>query len=135
MSTADTLAARYGVASPWRRRVLVAAVAVLALAAVGWLAWSVWSHSTPRVTSELEAYDVVDDYTVTATLVVELADDEVEATCTLQALAEDHTVVGELTFAPDPQLGQRQVQEIRTERRATAVTSLGCTAPGQNRPR
>ena len=110
-------------------------MAVLVLAALGWLVWSVWSHSTPQVTSELETYDVLDDYTVTATLVVELADDDVEATCTLQALAEDHTVVGELTFTPDPQLGQRQVQEIRTERRATAVTTLGCTAPGQNRPR
>ena len=135
MSTADTLAERYGVAEPWRRRVLVAAVVALALAAVGWLVWSVWAHTTPLVTSELETFSIDDDHTATATLVVKLADDDVVATCTLQALAEDHTVVGELAFTPDPELGQRQVQEIRTERRATAVQSLGCTTPDQNRPR
>ena len=135
MSTSDTLAERYGVAEPWRRRALVVSVVALALAAVAWLVWSVWSHSTPLVSSELETFSIGDDHTATATLVVKLADDDVEATCTLQALAEDHSVVGELAFTPDPALGRRQVQEIRTERRATAVQSLGCTAPGQDRPR
>lgn len=135
MSPADTLAERYGVVAPWRHRVLVASVVVLGLAAVAWLVWSVWSHSTPLVSSELETFSIDDDHTATAALVVKLAHDDVEATCTLQALAEDHTVVGELAFTPDPALGPRQVQEIRTERRATAVQSLGCTAPGQDRPR
>ena len=87
------------------------------------------------MTSELETFSIEDDHTVTAVLVVSLADDDVEATCTLRAIAEDHSVVGEVSFTPDPGTGQRQVQEIRTERRATAVESLGCTAPGQNRPR
>ena len=135
MSTSDTLAERYGVAAPWRRRALVVSVVALARAAVAWLVWSVWSHSTPLVSSELETFSIVDDHTATATLVVKLTDDDVEATCTLQALAEDHSVVGELAFTPDPALGTRQLQEIRTERRATAVQSLGCTAPGQDRPR
>ena len=135
MSTPDTLAERYGVASPWRRRVLMGAVTALAVVALGWLVWSIASHTTPQVTSELETYDVIDDYTVTATLVVKLADADVEATCTLQALAEDHRVVGEIAFTPDPELGPRHVQEIRTERRATAVQGMGCTAPGQKRPR
>ena len=68
-------------------------------------------------------------------LVVSLADDDVEATCRLRAFAEDHTTVGELAFTPDPDAGRRQVVEIRTERRATSVESLGCTADGQKRPR
>ena len=135
MSQTDTLADRYGVASPWRRRVLVAVTAVLAASFLAWLAWSIWGHSTPQVTSELETFSITDDHSATAVLVVRLADDEVEATCTLQALAEDHAVVGELAFTPDPEVGRRQVQEIRTERRATSVQSLGCTAPGQKRPR
>ncbi len=55
-----------------------------------------------------------------------------EATCRLRAFAEDHTTVGELAFTPDPDAGRRQVVEVRTERRATALESLGCTADGQN---
>jgi hypothetical protein len=131
----DTLAERYGVAAPWRRRVVVVGAGLLAVAFLGWLVWSVWSHSTPEVTSELETYSIDDDHSATAVLVVTLADEDVEASCTLQALAEDHSIVGELAFTPDPARGRRQVQEIRTERRATSVQSLGCTAPGQNHPR
>ena len=135
MSSADTLAERYGVAAPWRRRVLLVGAGLLAALFLGWLGWTVWSHGTPEVTSELETFSIDSDHATTAVLVVSLADEEVEATCTLQALAEDHSVVGELVFTPDPSLGRRQVQEIRTERRATSVQSLGCTAPGQNHPR
>ena len=87
------------------------------------------------MTSELETFSVDDDHSVTAVLVVTLDDADVKASCTLRASAEDHAVVGELTFTPDPSLGRRQVQTIRTERRATSVESLGCTAPGQDRPR
>jgi hypothetical protein len=67
--------------------------------------------------------------------VVTLDDADVEASCTLRAYAVDHTTVGELTFTPDPTEGRRQVETIRTERRATSVESIGCTAPGQDRPR
>ena len=34
-----------------------------------------------------------------------------------------------------PGQGRRQVQTIRTERRATSVEAVGCTAPGQDDPR
>ena len=87
------------------------------------------------MTSELESFSVVDEHSVTAVLVVALDEADVKASCTLRAYAEDHTTVGELTFTPDPSLGRRQVQTIRTDRRATSVESLGCTAPGQDRPR
>jgi hypothetical protein len=129
------MAERYGAPSPARRRVLVAATAVLAVMFLGWLAWTVVGHSRTEVTSELEGFSVIDDSTVSVVLVVSLADDDVEASCRLRAFAEDHTTVGELAFTPDPDEGRRQVVEIRTERRATAVESLGCTAEGQDRPR
>lgn len=111
---------------------LVASVIVTA-AFLGWLAWTAWSHSTPDVRSELVGYDVVDEHTATATIEVRLADDDVVATCTLRAFAEDHNVVGELAFTPDGD--GRSEQTVRTERRATSVDLVGCTAPGQNRPR
>ena len=135
MSAQDTLAERYGVAAPWRRRVLVGGCTLLVLVFGAWVVWTVYEHATPVVTSELETFDVVDDHTATAVLVVELESDDVRATCTLRALAEDHSTVGELTFTPDPDRGQRQEQTVRTDRRATSVTSLGCTAPGQDQPR
>lgn len=135
MASADTLGQRYGGASPWRRRAVLAVAVVVASAFLGWLGWATWSHSTPQVTSELETFSIIDDHTASAVLLVTLADAGVEARCTVRAIAEDHTVVGELAFTPDPALGRRQVIEIRTERRATAVESLGCTAPGQGRAR
>jgi hypothetical protein len=135
VSAQDTLAERYGAPAPWRRRALITASVALALAFVVWLAWSVYEHATPRVTSELEGWSVEDDHTVTAVLVVHMDSSDVKASCTLRATAEDHTTVGELTFTPDPSKGRRQVETIRTERRATSVDRIGCTAPGQDRPR
>ena len=135
MSGQDTLAQRYGAPAPWRRRALIAASVALAVAFLAWLAWSVYDHATPQVTSELETFSVEDDHTVTAVLVVHLDSSDVKASCTLRAYAEDHTTVGELTFTPDPSRGSRQVETIRTERRATSVEKIGCTAPGQDRPR
>jgi Domain of unknown function (DUF4307) len=135
VSAPDTLTQRYGAPSPWRRGVVIAVSAALVLAFAGWLGWAVYEHATPNVTSELESFSIDDDHTATAVLVVTLDDADVKASCTLRATAEDHTTVGELTFTPDPSLGRRQVQTIRTDRRATSVESLGCTAPGQDRPR
>ena len=135
MSGQDTLAQRYGAPAPWRRRALVIASVALALVFLTWLAWSVYEHATPQVTSELETFSVDDDHTVTAVLVVSLDSSDVKASCTLRAYAEDHTTVAELAITPDPSKGRRQVQTIRTERRATSVEKIGCTAPGQDRPR
>ncbi len=131
----DPMADRYGAPAPWRRRALVTASVALAVVFLAWLAWSVYEHATPQVTSELETFSVEDDHTVTAVLVVSLDSPEVKASCTIRAYAEDHTTVGELTFTPDPSKGRRQVETIRTERRATSVEKIGCTAPGQDRPR
>ena len=135
MSTQDSLAERYGAPSPLRRRVLISATVLLAVVFLGWLAWTVAGHTSTQVTSELEGFSIIDDSTVSAVLVVSLDDDDVRASCRLRAIAEDHATVGEVAFTPDPAAGRRQVVEIRTERRATAVESLGCTADGQNKPR
>jgi hypothetical protein len=129
------MAERYGAPSAGRRRLLVVATIGLAAVFLGWLAWTLVAHSRTQVSSELESWSVVDGSAVTAVVVVHLADDDVDATCRVRAYAEDHSTVGELAFTPDPAAGRRQVVEIRTDREATAVESLGCTAPGQDRPR
>jgi Domain of unknown function (DUF4307) len=133
VSQQTDLSDRYGAPPGWSRRALLAVCVVVAAAFLGWLGWSAWSSSTPEVDSELVGYRIEGEHAAVATVEVRLADDGVEASCTLRAYAEDHTVVGELSFTPE---GNGRFDEtLRTERRATSVELLGCTAPGQNRPR
>lgn len=134
MSTQDLLTDRYGAPSPWRRPALRTAVAVLAAVALGWLGWTIGVQSTPAVASGELTFAIVDDGTASAGFVVEV-EDGVVATCTLRAYAEDHTLVGTVSFVPEPSPSGRVTQEISTDRRATSVELLGCTAPGQPRPR
>lgn len=126
------LADRYGAPAPWRRPVTIAAVAVLAVVGLTWLAWTAWFHGTPEVRSEVVSFEVTSDHEVAARLDVRLSEDDVDARCRVRALAEDKNAVGELVFTPVE--GANDVV-IRTERRATSVEKLGCTAPGQSRPR
>ena len=125
------LADRYGTPSPVRRRVVTLVLATVAAAFVGWLAWTAWFHSSPAVESELASFDIVDDNRATAVLEVDLEDDVV-ASCRVRAFADDHMIVGELAFEP---VDGRNEVTVRTERRATSVERIGCTAPGQPRPR
>lgn len=125
------LADRYGAPPRWQRPVTVAVVAVVAVAGLSWLGWTAWFHGTPDVASELVSFEVTSSAEMAVTLRVRL-EDGVDATCRLRAFAEDHTPVGELAFAPVD--GGNEVV-VRTERRATTVEKLGCTAPGQPRPR
>ncbi len=125
------LAQRYGAPSRWQRPATIALALVLAAVGLSWLTWTAWFHSTPDVSSELITFKVTSDHATESTVRVKLQD-EVDATCRLRAFAEDHTPVGELAFTPTD--GTNEVL-IRTERRATTVEKLGCTAAGQPRPR
>ncbi|MGH3361722.1 MAG: DUF4307 domain-containing protein [Nocardioides sp.] len=138
MSQPDSLTERYGAPSVVVRRTLVAVVTVVAAAFLGWLAWVALAEGDPDVTSELVTWEVRDEHTVTTRVDVRLRADDVVASCLLRAYAEDHTVVGELAFEvteADVADGTELTREIRTERRATSVESVGCTTPDQPRPR
>jgi hypothetical protein len=126
---------RYGAPAPWRRRALIGACVVVAAAFAGWLTWTAVSHSTPDAQSQLIGFEAVDEHTATAVVEVDFGGDDVVATCLLRALAEDHSVVGELSFTAEPDAGTRYEETVRTERRATAVDLVGCTTPDQPRPR
>jgi hypothetical protein len=91
-------------------------------------------HATPDVSSELVGFEVVDDHAVTAHVDVSFQGDakELGASCEVRAIAADHTVVGEASFVPND---GSNVVDVRTERRATSVESVGCTTPDQRRPR
>ena len=138
MSQSDSLTERYGAPSPVARRALVALVVVVAGAFGGWLLWTGLFHGDPEVSSQLVSFTVDDEHQVTARVDVRLDDEDVVATCLLRALAEDHTVVGELQFevrAADLTSGNLLERRIRTERRATSVERVGCTTADQQRPR
>lgn len=132
MNAPTDLADRYGRSSAPSGRVVLGIGVVLAAAFLGWLGWTIWEQSHPAVQSNLVGYDVVDEHSATARVDAVLADDTTGASCTLRAFAEDHTTVGELVFEPAD--GRNDVT-VRTERMATSVELLGCTADGQNRPR
>lgn len=128
------LGTRYGTPAPWRRRALLVGVGVVVAAFAGWLAWATIYHSEPEVQSQLVSFDVLDARTVDATVDVEV-EDGVTGLCRLRAFAEDHSVVGEIAFEVAPAEGQRYEQQLRTDRLATSVESLGCTTTSQPRPR
>ena len=129
------LAQRYGTPRTHRRPLVVVAVAVLAAVALGWLLWAMWFHARPLARAELVSFEAPTEHAVTATVTVVRRDEDVEASCLLRAFAEDHSVVGELHFTVDSSQAATATlaQEIRTEREATAVESLGCVADGQNK--
>jgi Domain of unknown function (DUF4307) len=128
----QTLSERYAAPPAWRRPATVAAIVVVAVVALAWLAWAAFVEATPEVESNLLGYEVIDAHSATARIDVTIHDAGSHPTCTVQALASDHSIVGELTFAPRP--GSNTVT-VRTEREATAVDVPGCIADGQDHPR
>ena len=118
------------------RMVALVLVAALVLGGVGLLGWTVFFYSNPQVQSRMTAFGFPDDHSAVANLTVVRTDQFVDATCRLRAIAEDHTVVGEVTVPVTDGPAEQSIQvTIRTERRATSVESIGCTAPDQPRPR
>ena len=132
----DDVADRYGAVSPRRRRTVIIASGVVGVLALAWLAWAAWAQSTPDVQSSLRSFDVVDSHSASAVVAVNTSSEEVSASCLVRAFGKDHSVVGELNFkvtgVRDTAL--REVN-LRTERKATSVGLVGCTAAGQPRPR
>ena len=141
MTTANNQASlgdRSGAPHPVRRRLLFVALAALIAVFLGWVAWATWFHSTPKIDSDLISFEIISEHEAVARFGVVRATDAVVGTCTLRAFSEDHTTVGDLVFkVPEgaAPLDQTLSQTFRTERRATSVELLGCTAKGQPRPR
>ena len=127
---------RYSGPSRVHRVVALVLVAALTLSGVGLVGWTVFFHSNPEVRSSLTAFGFTDDHQAVANLTVVRKDQFVEATCRLRAIAQDHTVVGEVTVPVTDGPAKQSIQvTIRTERRPTSVESMGCTTPNQSRPR
>jgi hypothetical protein len=130
VTLSPVLADRYGAPSRARRPLLVGLAAVLAVAGLVWVGWVVLFHSRPEVTSQMVAYDVRSQHVATATFTVVRRDADVRASCLLRALAEDHSVVGELTVpVTSGPATSSHTARLRTERRAGSVQLVGCSTP------
>ena len=126
--TSGTTAASYG--SPKGARAVLLVGLVISGVFLVWLAWAAWFHSTPSVRAVLTGYEFTGEHLAVAHVDVSL-DPGVVADCVVQAVAVDHSIVGEVHFSPID--GANSIQ-IRTERAATSITLIGCTAPGQEHP-
>ncbi|MEO5708192.1 MAG: DUF4307 domain-containing protein [Nocardioidaceae bacterium] len=130
------LAQRYGTPSRHHRPLVITGVAALALVGLAWLLWVVLFHGRPQVTSEMVGFDIDGQHAAVARFTVVRRDATVPASCLLRAYADDHSVVGELTVPVDSTVKAVNLSStVRTERRATTVALVGCTAPGQRAPR
>ena len=94
-----------------------------------WLVWTVWLHSNPSVQATLTGYGFDNDLAI-AHVDVKI-DKGVFADCTVQALAEDHSIVGVQHFSP---VNGPNTVTFRIERAGTSVTLVGCTVLDRNNP-
>ncbi|MGZ4438022.1 MAG: DUF4307 domain-containing protein [Nocardioides sp.] len=132
------LAQRYGSPHRLRRPLLVTLTVLVAAAGLAWLVWAIAFNGNPQVTSELVSYDVAPgEHRVDARFTVVRREASVKSSCLLRAYASDHAVVGEdnVTVGPGAQLSRTLDAPVRTERRATSLELVGCTAAGQPQPR
>ena len=133
---APDLAERYGSPSRTRRPLVIGVTVALALVGLAWLLWVLLFHGRPQVTSEMVGFDIDGQHAAVARFTVVRRETTVRATCLLRAYADDHSVVGELTVPVESGAKVASLSStVRTERRATTVDLVGCTAPGQRAPR
>jgi hypothetical protein len=115
---------------------VVVGTVALAVLGLAWVSWVAVSHGRAVVSSKLVGFEVGGQHVATARFSVARRDGHVRASCLLRAYADDHTIVGERTVAVTSGAPTRIVDvPVRTERQATAVEVVGCTAPGQRQRR
>jgi hypothetical protein len=125
-ATSDLMAKRYGTrASPRRWPAVAGGVAVAALLA--WLAWSAWVQGTRSISAQVVSFDVVSAHRIDVTVTVSLPAGR-SAQCTIQAQAEDHTVVGEkiVSVAAGTSAESSIHAQLATDREATSASIANC---------
>lgn len=120
-------AERYGAPRPWMRPLVVTVTVVLAVLGGAWVVWAGLEHASPAVSAQLRTFEVLDERTVTATIVVE-REPGVSVVCLLEAQAADHFVVGErrLVIPAGRRDTVSRIVRITTERQATNAVLDSC---------
>lgn len=123
----EALDARYGRRPAGPRWTVRIAVGIVALAGVAWVLWAAWGQTHDSVIGTLQTYRVESDRAVRVTVTID-PDGTSGARCTVQALASDHTTVGQvLVLVPaGVDAPATYTRTVKTERRATSVQVTGC---------
>lgn len=132
--SSTTLAERYGAPPAWRRPVIWVVSVAIVVASAAWVVWALRPHTDPGASSDLKAFEVIDQHTVDARVGVDIDAEATEVACLLRAYAEDHNVVGERSFSPEPGTAGLVTVRIRTAREASSIEMVGCTTADQKRP-
>jgi len=120
-------AQRYGGARPKRRTPIVLGT-LFALVLLAWAIWAGLASGNKPIDATVSSYDVVGTHEVKVKIVAHFRDDSVKGTCLVQAIAADHTEVGELNLTADQLRDARGSWiSIRTERRATTAEVVRCS--------
>jgi Domain of unknown function (DUF4307) len=103
---------------------VIAALAAVAIAGFLWLAWQ---QSAQTVSGQVTRYRVKSVHAIVVTAVIKRPD-QAAARCTIRALAEDHSVVGQQTVVVD-RGGQESAvitRLVRTSRAADSADLVDC---------
>jgi hypothetical protein len=103
------------------------ALALVIVALLAFLAWSAWVHATTSVSGEVVSFDVRSEHRIDVTVQISRPAGKA-AQCTLQAQAEDHSVVGEVVVSvAAASAAESEVTSIvKTDREATSASVSDC---------
>jgi hypothetical protein len=107
-----------------RAAIVVAVLAGLSLLGLGWLAWL---HASTPVSAELTAFTVRSAHQVSVTVEIHRSGD-FAGSCSVEALAVDHSVVGRRTILVGSRTPRTTTvrRVVRTSRLATGVQVVSC---------
>jgi hypothetical protein len=107
------------------KRVSVAVTAVLAALAVAGLLWLAWQHSVRAVSGEVSRYHIQSAHAVVVTVRFQgLSHGAVQ--CTVRALGEDHSVVGQRAVVAERNRDAVVTRVVRTSRLANSIDLVDC---------
>ena len=120
-------AARYGDASPGRQRLNAVFIIVAALTFVGGIVALGWSLSRPAFTTQLRAYQVVNDRSVKVEYLVRVRDPQTTVTCIVRARDRQSNEIGRTEVTSKRGLSEQALTvTVRTTVRANLGEIQGC---------
>lgn len=126
-TAAERIARRYP-KSRWPKRTWLVVAIILMAIGTPWLMWSAITGANPPVSGTVSAYKVLSDSEIEVTVRVQRPDPSLAVTCTVVSQAVSYETVGQLPvdFAPSTEKIVEQRVVVRTVKRATSASLMGC---------
>ncbi|MGH3471647.1 MAG: DUF4307 domain-containing protein [Nocardioidaceae bacterium] len=112
---------------PVQHAAWLTALVLIVAALLGWLAYTAWFQSQTPAGGQVNSYDVMTPHRVKVTVDLYRTNGSGVA-CTVQAVASDHTIVGQQVarLAAGPAGQHAVVMIVRTYRDATSASVSNC---------